>query len=36
MTKTAPFIVALVLGAAYALGLVALDALVEFLNTLPL
>jgi hypothetical protein len=36
MTKTAPFIVALVLGGAYALGITALHTLVQWINTLPL
>jgi hypothetical protein len=36
MTKTVPFIVALVLGGAYALGISALRTLVVWLDTLPL
>jgi hypothetical protein len=36
VTKTAPFIVAMVLGGAYALGISVLHALVQWVNTLPL
>jgi hypothetical protein len=36
MTKTAPFIVAAVLGAGYWLGITALRHLVVWVDTLPL